>query len=372
MSASLLLDHAAATTRLAQDLVRIDSRSAVSNQTIADRLASELKHFETERLTYTDPAGILKHVLVAARGWSGLAFCGHMDTVPDTGWTDHPWAARIEGDLLHGLGAADMKGPLAALVIALRALPPRLPVALFLTTDEETTKQGARVLMQSELARRFRPRAFLIAEPTGMTPVRGHRASIAITAIAIGTQAHSSTGRGRNANWALIPFLTEMQALAERLRTDQAWQDVAYDPPFADFNLVIDNHGAAANVTVPQATARIKFRHSASLDPKPILAIIRQAAARAGLHLIEQPEGQAPELARDHALVRTAEKWSRHASTTAPYGTDGVVLQSMAPSLVMGPGDMSVAHTPREHVSLTALSEAVPIFMQMAKSVAAG
>jgi len=218
--ATAATEFRAATTRLAQDLIRIDSRSHLSNGGIADRLQAELKHFEVERLDYTDPAGVTKHVLVAARGWSGLAFCGHMDTVPDTGWTAHPWDARIEGDTLHGLGAADMKGPVAALVVALRALPPRMPVALFLTTDEETTKQGARVLLTSELARRFRPRAILIAEPTGMIPVRGHRASIGITAIATGVQAHSSTGRGRNANWALIPFLADMHALQDRLRTE--------------------------------------------------------------------------------------------------------------------------------------------------------
>ncbi len=366
------LDHLAQTTRLAQDLIRIDSRSHVSNLDIADRLQPELRGFEIERLQYVDPAGVTKHVLVAARGWSGLAFCGHMDTVPDTGWTRHPFDPRIEGDALHGLGSADMKGPLAAMVVAMRHMPPRMPVALFLTTDEETTKQGARVLIRSELARRYRPRGFLIAEPTQMIPVRGHRASIAITAIASGVQAHSSTGRGRNANWALIPFLTEMAALQERLLTDPAWQDPAYDPPHGDLNLVLDNHGTAVNVTVPRATARMKFRFSASLDPRPVLAVIRRAAARAGLHLIEQPEGPAPELHPDHRLIGITERLSRQRATTAPYGTDAVVLQTLAPCVLLGPGDIGVAHTPGEHVSLRALAEAVPLYVRMAKGVAAG
>ncbi|MFC7608357.1 hypothetical protein [Teichococcus aestuarii] len=46
-------------------------------------------------------------------------------------------------------------------------------------------------------------------------------------------QAHSSLGVGRNANWALIPFLVEMQALAERLRADASLHDAAYAPPSA-------------------------------------------------------------------------------------------------------------------------------------------
>ena len=105
--------------------------------------------------------------------------------------------------------------------------------------------------------------------------MRGHRSHIAFTCVATGLQAHSSTGRGRNANWDLIPFLMEMREVLERLRTDTTLQDREYDPPFSDFNVVIDNHGAAVNVTVPKATARIKFRYSAKVDPAPVLQAVR-------------------------------------------------------------------------------------------------
>ncbi len=230
---------------LARDLVRIDSRSVVSNLPIADRLEAELGEFQIERIDYKDPNGVNKCVLVAARGSGGLALCGHMDTVPDTGWTTDPWSGQVDGDVLQGLGSTDMKGPLASLVAAAIALPPSVPIALFVTTDEETTKQGARLLARSsELARNFAPKAILLAEPTGMIPVRGHRSHIEFNAVATGIQAHSSTGAGRNANWALLPFMAEMSALFDRLRTDPALQDPTYDPPFSDFNLLIDNHGA--------------------------------------------------------------------------------------------------------------------------------
>ena len=58
-----------------------------------------------------------------------------------------------------------------------------------------------------------------------------------------------------------------MKTLFDRLLSDKSLQDEAYDPPFSDFNPVIDNHGTAINVTVPVATARIKFRYSAKVDP---------------------------------------------------------------------------------------------------------
>ncbi len=367
------MDTLGTVTALAQDLVRIDSRSALSNLALADRLEAELSGFEIERLDYQDANGVNKCVLVAARGRSGLAFSGHMDTVPDTGWQTDPWSGRIEGDTLHGLGSTDMKGPVAAVVAAANALPASVPVALLLTADEETTKQGARLIARSsELARRFAPRGILIAEPTGLAPVRGHRSHIEFTAVATGVQAHSSTGQGRNANWALVPFLAAMQQIFDRLRTDPALQDAAYDPVFSDFNPVIDNHGAAVNVTVPKATVRIKYRHSAGVDPAPVVDAVREAAAAHGLQLTESREGRPPELPADHPLVALATNLTGLAPGTAPFGTDASELQALGPCLVFGPGDLAQAHTPTEQVSLAALAAAVPMFMRMADRVAAG
>lgn len=371
MVGSVRMDHLPAVTVLAQDLVRIDSRSARSNHAVAHRIARELHGFEVERLDYADPSGVAKCVLVAARGTGGLALSGHMDTVPDTGWQDDPWSGRIEGDILHGLGSTDMKGPVAALLVAARALPDSVPLALLITTDEESTKQGARLIVEtSALAQRFAPRGILVAEPTGMVPMRGHRAHIAFTAVATGVQAHSSTGQGRNANWDLLPFLVEMRAVFDRLRDDPALQDADYDPPFSDFNLVLDNHGAAVNVTVPKATAQIKFRYSAGLDPKPVLDAVRGGAGRAGIALTEVREGSPPELPADHPLIRRAAALTGTAPRTAPYGTDASQLQALAPCVVLGPGDINQAHRPTEQASLSALAAAVPVFMQMAERVA--
>jgi acetylornithine deacetylase/succinyl-diaminopimelate desuccinylase-like protein len=360
-------------TELAADLVRIDSRSAVSNLEIAERIEHALGGFEIERLDYRDPGGIAKRALVAHRGPpGGLAFSGHMDTVPDTGWQDDPWSGRIADGVLSGLGSTDMKGPLAACIIATRGLPARVPATLLITTDEETTKQGAALIAsQSALVRHARPAAILIAEPTRLAPVRGHRSHIAFTAVATGVQAHSSTGRGHNANWDLIAFLADLRRVFDRLRQDASLQDAAYDPPFSDFNIVIDNHGAPINMTVPKATVRIKYRYSASIDPLPVLTAVREAAARSGLALDEAREGLPPELPATHPLIALAAELTGIAASTAAYGTDASQLQAIAPCVVMGPGDIAVAHTPNESVRLSELADAVPLYRRMAERVAA-
>jgi acetylornithine deacetylase len=376
-----MTDYSRAVLELTRDLVKIDSRSFVSNRSIAERIEAELKDFELERLDYRDRDGIEKRALVAHRAAAdvvqrdgaatrGLAFSGHMDTVPDTGWRTEPWSGRVENGRLFGLGSTDMKGPMAAAIVAARTLPKGVPITLLLSTDEETTKAGAREIAgRSMLARTARARAIVVVEPTKMVPMRGHRVHVQFTAVATGVQAHSSTGRGRNANWDLLPFLVEMRAIHERLRSDPGLQDPAYDPPFSDFNLVIDNHGAAVNVTVPKATATIKFRYSAKVDPGPVVEMVRDAARRAGLALSEAQEGHPPELAPTDPIVELCSRMVGAAPAVAPYGTDASELQALAPCVILGPGDITQAHAPDESVSLAELTAAVPLFMQLAQKI---
>ena len=361
-----MIEDAEAVTRLAADLVALDSRSSLTNLAVAERLEAELRGFDIVRCDYSDANGVAKRALIAHRGpRGGYALSGHMDTVPETGWTTGPWTPRIEAGVLHGLGSVDMKGAVAACVIAARGMPAATPVTLLLTTDEETTKQGARAIAASDAARALGLKGIVVAEPTGLIPVRGHRSHIEFTAIATGAQAHSSTGQGVNANWALIPFLAEMKSVFETLRHDPALHDPAYDPPFSDFNLVLDNHGTAVNVTVAKASARIKFRRSRAVDTTAIVERVRDAARRAGVELTERREGTPPELPLDHPLIRLACDVTGQAARTAPYGTDASELQALAPCVVLGPGTIETAHTPRECVALADLAAAVPVFRKI-------
>lgn len=367
-------DPTAAVVTLTRDLVSLDSRSFVSNLPVADHVEAALAGFDIERIDYSDAAGVAKRALVAHRGPpGGVALSGHMDTVPDTGWQEDPWSARLDDGILHGLGSTDMKGPVAAAIVAARSLPESVPITLLITTDEETTKRGARLIAQtSELVRKVKPRGIIVAEPTTLTPVRGHRSHIAFTCVATGVQAHSSTGKGRNANWDLIPFLMEMKGVFERLRTDATLQDADYDPPFSDFNVIIDNHGAAMNVTVPKATACIKFRYSAKVDPTPVLQSVHAAAERSGIQVSEEREGFPPELSADHPLIQLCVDIVGRPAGTAPYGTDASELQAIAPCVVLGPGSITEAHTPTEKVRVADLIAAVPVFMRVAERMATG
>jgi acetylornithine deacetylase len=131
----------------------------------------------------------------------------------------------------------------------------------------------------------------------------------------------------------------------------------------------VDNHGAAVNVTVPKATAIIKFRYSAKVDPGPVVDIVRDAAQRAGLALTETREGDPPELPPMHPVVQLCSQVVGAAPGVAPYGTDASELQALAPCVILGPGDIAQAHAPDECVSIAELAAAVPLFMQLAQQI---
>jgi acetylornithine deacetylase len=351
--------------RLAQDLIGIDSRSFVSNLAVADRVHAELKGFDVEVIDYTDAKGVAKRNLVAHRGPAtpSIVLAGHLDTVPDTGWTHSAFESVISGPNLIGLGCADMKGPIAAMLTAGLAAPASLPVTFLFTADEEAGKAGVReVLKRSEMLKSTKPRAIVIGEPTGLRCIRGHRVDIQFTADAEGIQAHSSTGEGINANLALIPFLADMRELHLLLRREPKYPDPLYTPPFCDLNFVVDNYGAASNMTVGKATCRIKFRYSKSFNPEWVVETVQASAKRNGLSLAIVREASPPELPVEHPLVRLAERLSGKPPFVAGLGTEASELKVLAPTIVIGPGRIEDAHRPDEKIDLKQLADSVDLY----------
>lgn len=354
---------------LASRSIALDTRSSRGNRALADLVASELPGFAIERLDFTDPDGAEKSALVARRGEADgcLAFSAHMDTVPPVGWTRDPFAPTIEHGRLYGLGSCDMKGPMAAAIVAARSLPSERATMLLLTCDEETTKAGARrIVSESRLLRAHPPAAILVVEPTDLRPLRGHRSDVQFTATARGIQAHSSTATGLNANIALIPFLSEMRDLYLVLRTDPGLQDPDYVPPWCDLNILVDNHGTATNITPPLATCRMKFRYSHAIDPAWVIERVEGAARRHGLDLVVRREGTPPELPVDHPFVRLATAVTAASPEVGAFGSDASQFATVAPTLILGPGSMEQAHKPEEFIDLDQLERSVAMFQRLA------
>jgi acetylornithine deacetylase len=365
--------------RYARRLIEFDSASQRSNRLIARYLELKLsKHgFIVERLRYHDGAGVAKYCLVAKKGTGqgGLAWFGHMDTVPANRWfTDRhgPLEPFLARGRLYGRGSCDMKGPIGCFLAAanpLAASALRRPLYAVLTADEEIGYGGARCVVEESVYFREMVQQRVkgvIGEPTSLDVVHAHKGSLLLSIRAKGIAAHSSTVTGRNANWALIPFLAAMHALRHETERDSRWMNREFQPPGLSMNLSIADNSPALNVTASEATCRIYLRPMPGMDMQPLVDRLRGLAESSGLEF-EVPRS-APPLYTDprSAFVQEALRLcGRPQPRTVGYGTDGALLGELADLIVCGPGSISQAHTDDEWVAIDQLHEATLLYGRM-------
>jgi len=154
-----------------------------------------------------------------------VCLAGHVDVVPPgpvEGWTSDPFVATEREGYLYGRGASDMKGPLAAMIVAAERFVAAHPghagsVALLLTSDEEGAAIDGTVAVVDALQSRGETiDACIVGEPTstrilGDTIKNGRRGSLGGALMVKGVQCHIAyPERGRNPIHAALPALTEL------------------------------------------------------------------------------------------------------------------------------------------------------------------
>ena len=138
--------------------------------------------------------------LFATRGSGGphFGFAGHLDVVPPgEGWASDPFVPELRGGLLHGRGAVDMKGGIAAFVAACAEVAEHEgTLSLIITGDEEgPATYGTPKLMEWMAERGIRPDMILIGEPTSEARLGdivkiGRRGSVNMWITMPGVQGH--------------------------------------------------------------------------------------------------------------------------------------------------------------------------------------
>ena len=134
-------DADAAVVALTRELVAIPSESGSSNTVICEHLQALLRQggFEVEWLQYLDAARQPKVSIVARKGSGrgGAGFFSHIDTVPGQPAEWEPWNPVVKDGKIYGRASCDMKGPLAATIVAaMRAKSLAKPVVIVITADE--------------------------------------------------------------------------------------------------------------------------------------------------------------------------------------------------------------------------------------------
>jgi acetylornithine deacetylase len=213
-------------TRTLIDLVRIDSSNpsltpgAPGEAAIGAYLAAALAALGLDVTTH--PLGPNRVNVVGIRrgrgGGRSLLWNGHMDTVGVQGMAA-PFAAEVRDGRLYGRGSQDMKGSLAAMLSAVKALnSAQITLAgdLLLTAvaDEEYASIGT-----ADLVQHYRADAAIVTEPTDLALCRAHRGFIWYRIQATGRAAHGSRFReGVDAIMHMGRFLAELDRLEQELR----------------------------------------------------------------------------------------------------------------------------------------------------------
>lgn len=199
-----------------------------------------------------------------------LVFAGHTDVVPtgpETDWTSPPFQAEIRDGFLFGRGAVDMKGAIAAMVIAVEKFlqsKPNFPgsIAFLITSDEEgPAVNGTRKVMECLLSRQEKIDFCLIGEPSSDKTVGdqvrvGRRGSLHGKFIAHGKQGHVA-----HPHLAINPIHQCSLAFTDLAQTE--WdQGNEYFPPTTFQITNLHSGTGAANVIPGHLSALFNFRFS--------------------------------------------------------------------------------------------------------------
>ncbi|MEX0717124.1 MAG: M20 family metallopeptidase [Planctomycetaceae bacterium] len=360
----------------ARELVAFDSTSRYSNLPVSDYAEETLRRlgFETERLEFDDPDGVRKASIVAKKGTGtgGMAYFCHSDVVPADEWytKEHgPFDPTVKDGRLYGRGSCDMKGSLACMLAAAERVSPselRQPIYVTCTADEEVGYRGA-----SDVAARSRlfqemvegGSRGVIGEPTELEVVYAHKSTCSVRATSRGRAAHSSTGKGVNANLAMIPYLVEMRRIHDELLEDPAWRNDEFDPPTVSWNIGINDHTHAINVTPPSSVCTVYCRAMPGQDVSVLVDRARRAAEENGLEFEVRAQGEPLYMDPNSPFVREVlELAGRDRARTVSYGTDGTKLTALKNLVVFGPGGIAQAHTHDEWIALQQLDAGTAMY----------
>lgn len=228
-------------------------------------------------------------------GGRHFAFAGHLDVVPPgAGWASDPFVPQIKGDLLHGRGAVDMKGSIAAFVAALHEIPADAgTISLIITGDEEGPAiYGTRALIDHMQALGTIPDACLVGEPTSVNRLGdmmkiGRRGSVNMWISVAGTQGHVAYPHlADNPIPKLVAILSEIEAISLDEGTD--W----FQPSNIEItDLAVGNK--ATNVIPAKADARLSIRFNDLQNGEALVERMRELVEKGGGTLTAMISGEA-------------------------------------------------------------------------------
>ncbi len=329
-------------------------------------------------VTLEDAAPNRPNVIAIARGTGGgrsLMLNAHMDTVGVAGMDD-PFQARIEGGRLYGRGAYDMKGSLAACMLAMRAVRAmKLAGDVIFTgvVDEEYASIGTQAITE-----RWRADAAIVTEPTSMQLCIAHKGFVWLNIETVGKAAHGSRpDLGIDAIAKMGRVLIGLEALAESLQSGEHHPRLGTGSVHASLISGGQELSSYPDSCLLQVERRTIPGETVQIVESQIHAILDQArAADPAFQASAQTSlvRSAFEIAETAPIVTTIRDQAAAvigrtpAITGATFWMDSALLSAAGiPTVVFGPGGTG-AHALTEWVDLAQVAQCVDIYVSAARA----
>ncbi len=370
-----------------KELIKINSISSeiaeedISNEKVIDLLSQWLsnKGFAVHKSPVKESRNKFNLVAKYGQGTGGLAFSGHTDTVPtDTKkWVSNPFDTNIRDGKLYGLGTIDMKGFFAFVMEVLSEIDLsklKKTIWVIATADEETTMSGAQQIMHDLENSSDKPELIVIGEPTSMKPVIMHKGQLVQTITVHGKSGHASNpDAGLSAIKILHECMSQLYKMEEDLK--HQWQEKLFSVPYPTLNIGEIRGGDAPNKISDFAEMIFEVRPIPGLKStdlrkmtqnylEPVIKKYPSAINIADTYTPVEAFGNS----QRSNTSKIIEDITHSPALAVNYATEASYLQNICETIVMGPGDIGMAHQPNEYLNLEEVDPAIEIMNSLISS----
>ncbi len=374
---------------LTQELVRRSKTSGDDNggqQLLAERLSQLGFSIENVSLAHCNN-------LLALRGAGPdfFAFSGHTDVVPaGTGWSVDPFQGVVVGGRLLGRGVADMKGSIAAWLVALedylKANPQTsLPMAVLIAGDEEIVSKGTSALLETLASRGQRIRFCLVGEPSASAKLGdcirvGRRGSLSGKVRVIGVQGHVAyphlAKNPIHAACRMISRLTGVDFDDGLPLVPPAQGDEGWPASSLQCSEIQAGAGGATNVIPGEALFRFNIRFRPPLTREDLIARLMPILSDSGVAIeVDWSGGSKAYDSKPGPLRDVVLGVLRDTGATPRVARDGgtsdgrFVAEYGAEVVELGPCNETI-HKVDEGLEISELTELVAVYQEVLRRVA--
>lgn len=345
---------------LTGELVAIPSASHAEGA-MADRIEEALNRCGWLRVERLGDNVVARTDL--GRPWR-LLLAGHLDTVPPAG----NGTPRLDGDVLWGVGAADMKGGLAVMLdLACAIADPAVDVTwCFYACEEVDRSESGLVPLWRDRPDLLSADAAVLGEPTGCLVEAGCQGTLRLLVRLEGLRAHTARPfTGCNAIHRLAPVLEAVAGWEGRTVVLDGCEYVE------QLQAVAVEGGVAGNVVPDQASLTLNYRYAPDRGADAARRHLEEllggtVGGRPGdrLELLDVADGAPPAL--DHPLLAALVVSTGQPPRAKVGWTDVASFWAHGiPAANFGPGDPLLAHHPEERVDRAALDRARAVLQQL-------